>query len=258
MTELATPFALVLRGYERTEVDAHLEGVAATVNALRGEVERVERERRAIEHELERVMAREAQPVGGEPEGAAPSFEAAGRMVAEILRSAHDGAERYRAEVEADLDERRARVEAVVQDRRRRVDEELRGLRSEAEALRDAAADHLAAADRVLGTARDEARATANDAARSAEALLTDARAEADALRGAAQLQAATAVEQARADTEALERASRVGLGELDRQRSALVEQLGILGAGVRLLVERADGGPVIDLIAAERTSASG
>lgn len=171
-------FDVVLRGYDRAQVDRHLDYLEGL---LHGAAKRAE----ALEHELAQERER---PV---PPPADPPWDALGRRVTEILALAdQEAAEiRHRAHEDvASLEERvRARegeVEAACAQREQAATEQADRIRQEAEAearqLRAAARE---AADQAVAQARAEAERALVEAGEQAEQLRRSARDDAEGMR---------------------------------------------------------------------------
>jgi DivIVA domain-containing protein len=89
-----THFDLVLRGYERHQVDGHLDRVAALVEQLRAELAESTRRESSATTELARVR--------GELERGRPSFDALGERVSQMLGLAESEATQLRADAQHD------------------------------------------------------------------------------------------------------------------------------------------------------------
>jgi DivIVA domain-containing protein len=113
-------FDLVLRGYDRHQVDAHLDRVAAVVEQLRVELTESARRESATTAELAMVRA--------EMERGKPSFDALGERVSQMLRLAESEAAQLRSDADHDAKALRQAAEREAADIRsdaRRDAEEL-------------------------------------------------------------------------------------------------------------------------------------
>jgi cell division septum initiation protein DivIVA len=87
-------FDVVLRGYERHQVDTHLRALAVLVEQLREELTESSRRDSVLSADLARLR--------GENERGRPSFEALGERVAQMLSLAESEASQLRADAEKD------------------------------------------------------------------------------------------------------------------------------------------------------------
>jgi cell division septum initiation protein DivIVA len=180
-------FDIVLRGYERKQVDDHLgrinsERVAAAqrINALEHRVEE-------LDTELQNAQKREAE--------AEPSYAGLGARVENILRLAEEEAKDLKLEAQASAEKDRKAAEAAAGQVRAQADEDARARR---EQTRQEAAKLLEEARKEAARVRAEA---ANEAAAKrdeAEGILEAARAK--AAQAAAEFEASLAKRRERAE----------------------------------------------------------
>jgi DivIVA domain-containing protein len=114
------PFDVVFRGYDRHQVDAHLQRLAVAFDELRAAYADADQRGAAAAAELERVRA--------ELERDRPSFDALGERVSQMLGLAESEAAQLRADAEREVTEQRAAAEREAADIRsdaRRDAEEL-------------------------------------------------------------------------------------------------------------------------------------
>jgi DNA repair exonuclease SbcCD ATPase subunit len=166
-------FTLGVRGYDPTEVDAHvraLEDQSAALEAALAEAGKAAESRtgelaaaRREVTELERLLADLFEEPGKEPR---PPVEGIGRCIEAILRTSREQVEQLRHEARsvADVELQRARAEAE------RLAEEAAGQRADAARLRDEAETDRAQArverdeaQRELDQARERAREAAQE-----------------------------------------------------------------------------------------------
>jgi hypothetical protein len=122
-------FDLVLRGYDRRQVDDHVEHLTASLAELRTELAEVT--------EREAAAVRDAERARAELERGRPGFDALGERVAQILGLAEVEATQLRDDAQRDA----ARLR---DDAQREVDAQLSGVRAEAERIREEAAREAA------------------------------------------------------------------------------------------------------------------
>ena len=132
-------FDVVLRGYERHQVDDHLAHQAATEVQLRAELDALTAREAAVQQELVAVRK--------ELERGRPTFDALGERVTQMLGLAESEAEQMRADAArdaAELRERAAKEAADVRSDARREAEELgAAARRELGALKEERVDVL-------------------------------------------------------------------------------------------------------------------
>jgi cell division septum initiation protein DivIVA len=165
MNETPPAFDIVLRGYERRQVDDHL---ATLVN------DRLAAERRVAD--LEQQYARMRQEYEAGADANEPSYSALGARVEKILRLAEEEARDVRAEAAANGEKTRAQASSDVEAIRRKGEEDA--------AARKAAAEHnckqmLEHAHNESERIRAEAQAEATAKMAGAEKVIEEARAKA-------------------------------------------------------------------------------
>lgn len=158
-------FDVVLRGYDRVQVDHHLEAV----EALLARSEQAAEAARAEAAELRRQQ--EAAPAQVEPDDVG-SYAGLGRRVARILALAEEEATAIRTAARQETADARAEVA--------RLEQEVAARRHDL--LRDAEHD----ASRISSAAQDRAEALLDDARQQAQTITEDARLQADAMLRAA------------------------------------------------------------------------
>lgn len=236
-------FEVVLRGYDRTAVDAYLDGHAGEWQSLRHELDNSERRRQQAEQHASSTE-RENRTLRAAPAAAAPAAAedgfgfrveklmrmaeqeaadvrgGAAREASALLEQARAQAEQHRHEVEQNLiarstvlDQQAARRTVELQEREQQISEQLAAARAEAKNLHDAAER---AAEQRRAQADADADAVRNRAAQEARRLVDQARQEADRL---------VAVQGgARAD---LARIAELVAAELDATRRPLADRAG-------------------------------
>lgn len=158
-------FDVVLRGYDRAQVEHHLEAM----EALLAQAEQAAEAARAEAAELRRQQ--DSARVQAAPDDAG-SYAGLGRRVGRILALAEEEAAAIRTAARQQTSDARAeiaRLEREVAERRQQL-------------LRDAEHD----ASRISSAAHDRAEALLEDARQRAQRTVEDARAEADAMLRAA------------------------------------------------------------------------
>jgi DivIVA domain-containing protein len=147
----AEGFDLVLRGYDRHQVDAHLARTAALVTDMQ--------EALAAAGARETALAAELAAVRAELERGRPSFDALGERVSQLLGLAETEADQLRASARAEADETRASAERdaaqVRSDARRDADELAESTRRELADLGRLREDLLGDLAEVRGSLED-------------------------------------------------------------------------------------------------------
>ncbi|MDQ3646325.1 MAG: DivIVA domain-containing protein [Actinomycetota bacterium] len=141
-------FSVALRGYEKHEVDAYLEGLAEEVRALQEQA------------------ARPATPVE------APAFEALGKEVTAVLETAKQAAESLRAQAKQDTEQLRKEASEHAartrEEARQKAESERAAAREEAERVRQKArADAQSARESAEAAARGMRESAQSDAAKT-------------------------------------------------------------------------------------------
>jgi cell division septum initiation protein DivIVA len=136
MSEAGAPFESALRGYQRAQVDAHLEAVERLLARLEERLQQVDERMRALPAEPER---RELS-----------DFGALGERVAMILDLAQEEADERLRRVDGD-------AEAIIDDARARAVDVRREAEAEAEDLRAQVQGAREEAERIRAGARQEA-----------------------------------------------------------------------------------------------------
>lgn len=136
MSEASAPFDSALRGYQRQQVDAHIEAVERLLVQIEERLQRVDQNMRALPAEPERRELSE--------------FGALGERIAMILDLAQQEADERLRRVDSD-------AEAIVDDARARSQGVLRQAESEAEDLRAQVQGARDEAERIRSGARQEA-----------------------------------------------------------------------------------------------------
>ncbi len=201
-------FEVVLRGYDRTAVDAYLDGHAGEWQSLRHELDNSERRRQQAEQHAaatereNRTLRTEHPPAAATPEDGfgfrveklmrmaeqevADVRAGAARDASALLEQARAQAEHHRHDIEQSLitrsgvlDQQAARRSAELQEREQQIGEQLAAARAEAQALREAAEF---GAEQRRAQAEADAVAVRDRATQEARRVLDQARQEADRL----------------------------------------------------------------------------
>jgi hypothetical protein len=209
--EIGSSFDIVLRGYERKQVDEHLARTAAERQAAAQRIGALERRVEELHFELQN-----AQKQGGEAE---PSYAGLGARVEKILRLAEEEAKDLQAEAQAKAEKERKAAEVNAAQVRAQAEEDGRARR---EQTRQEAAKLLEEARKEAAQVRAEA---ANEAAAKrdeAEGILEAARAK--AAQAAAEFEASLAKrrEQAERDLAVRQEAAERHLKETSEQADQL------------------------------------
>lgn len=153
-------FLIALRGYDRDEVSAFLDEVAAQVRTLQQRIAELETQREAAAEETQEAPAQEAPPADRRA-----SFRELGEETTRILEAAEEAAEqmRNRADEEARtlLEEARREAAEARESAQQESSSILEEARSKAEQERERASD---TATQVLEEARSSARETLDTA----------------------------------------------------------------------------------------------
>lgn len=160
-------FDIVLRGYDRGQVDRQISWLEEQLGATDRETATLTEALRRAEHDAAQAR-RQADQAAAELERGRPTFEALGERVSTMLRLAEEEAEALKAAGQTEVD--RARAQSA---------EEL------AAAHRALAEAHQAAeqqAQAVLGQAREEAQRLITEARRSAAETTSAAQHQVDAM----------------------------------------------------------------------------
>jgi DivIVA domain-containing protein len=257
------PFELVLRGYDRRQVDAFLARIDVDLGTLAqdrdaayAQLSALSTQVAQLQDELASSGRRSALPDAASYAAFGPRIEQIFALVEEqandIRSSATDDADRLRAEAAALFEDARRDAKRVQEDfeitlssRRIEAERDLAEKAERARSLTSEAATHASAvradarkeADEVLTNARDEAQATLGAARSEAESTIVTAREKAERMvREARELaasidtdarqQAAEAVERARVESDEVLRRVRAELKELAGQRQRITGQL--------------------------------
>jgi len=217
-------FDIVLRGYERKQVDDHLGRINSERVAAAQRINALERRVEELHFELQN-----AQKQGAESE---PTYAGLGARVEKILRLAEEEAQDLKVEAQASADKDRKAAEAAAGQVRAQADEDARARR---EQTRQEAAKLLEEARKEAAQVRAEA---ANEAAAKrdeAEGILEAARAK--AAQAAAEFEASLAKrrEQAERDLAIRQEAAERHLKETSDQ----AEQLRVEAQKMREEAER-------------------
>lgn len=217
-------FDIVLRGYERKQVDDHLSRINSERVAGAQRINALERRVEELHFELQN-----AQKQGAEAEPTLANF---GDRLAKILRLVEEEASEYRAEAQVSAEKERKAAEAAAGQVRAQADEDARGRR---EQTRQEAAKLLEEARKEAAQVRAEA---ANEAAAKrdeAEGILEAARAK--AAQAAAEFEASLAKrrDQAERDLSVRQEAAERHLKETSDQ----AEQLRVEAQKMREEAER-------------------
>ena len=214
----ATGFSVVLRGYDRREVDDYVQRVeVALSDSDRQHAEDGERlavlEQRVVS--LSAQLGEAQERAAGLPE---PASRATGRM-AEMLRLAEEEAEQLVEQAQ----ERAARSQA---ERTAELDARESAVSQTSAQAEQARLDAQRDADELRTRTQQEAAAAAAAARQEADALLAQARAQAEAQRTQAEQDVSLVHEQGRARTAEREQAAQQQLEDLARQRDTIAAQL--------------------------------
>jgi chromosome segregation ATPase len=164
--EVGPGFDIVLRGYERRQVDEHLAVTTAERRAAAGRVGGLERRVEELTVEF-----RDAQKRGGEVE---PSYAGLGARVEKILRLAEEEATELRAEAVGQAEQVRRAAETAAAQVRAQAEQDGRARREQA---RQEAAKLLEQARKQAAQVRAEAADEATAKRDEAEGVLEAARA---------------------------------------------------------------------------------
>lgn len=198
----APDFRVVLRGYDRAEVDAHLQVLSQRLEAAQRQLAAARRD--------------EGSGSGQEP----------GQMAVALFRRLEEEAAQLRRQAERDADRVRAEGEAHARRVQTQAEEQALGLvdeaRAEAARLRAEHADLAQERERVRRAAHDEAQALLRRAAERAHE-------QAEAIVAAAEDEARAELEQARTRARELSRQAEDVSSRLQRAAAAVTELSGVL-----------------------------
>lgn len=228
-------FDVVRRGYDRAQVDEHLNDLAALVDELRAAAAEAEASTLAIGIDDPEALAQELRRVG---EG-----------VASILEAARAAAEGLRTRATTDADNWRMAAEQESASMLDGADEQSKALRGsawkEGTALLAAAA---AEAKAILDAAQQDALFMRAEAERDALRLTSDARRDKDDVLRTARLEAESVLAEARAESDGLlasahrqAEAAQERARALEDRRSELLKELEATRASIANLEEEID-----------------
>jgi cell division septum initiation protein DivIVA len=207
-------FQVVLRGYDRQQVEKFIGELTSRVTA----------ERLRADH-MERTLAQAQAEVATARNQPPPSFEHLGTQAARVLEQAGSTANLL-------VEEARGRGRRIIED------------------AETQATELIAEAERRAGELDATARQTLEESAEERERVLADAREEAERLRERVESEAGTAVEQARTAAESIRERATAEQADLEgattrlrESRDGMLEYLGRMHASLgELLTEAVEG----------------
>ena len=176
----AAGFAVVMRGYERHQVNDFIKNLEDDLRTIMGERDQALGKANEEHQRAEQLTAELAELKGQLRETQAPTFESMGGRIASMLRLAEEEAAEIRRSAEADAE--RARQASA--EERAAADQQIASDRAEADQY---VADRRAEADDVLASAKAEASEHLESHRRQAEEHLTGVQQEAAALMAASE-----------------------------------------------------------------------
>jgi DivIVA domain-containing protein len=231
----ATRFDVVLRGYDRAQVDAYIEETATLLEDLRAVAEEVEASALAIGID--------------DPEGLAKELGRIGDEVGAVLEAARAAAEGLRKRAKSDADAWRKRAEDESAAMIRSATEQSQSMRAsawnEGTSLLNSA---IAEAKSILARAQEDSLFMRAEAERDALRLTSDARRDKDEALRSARLEAETIITEARAESDGVLAAAQkqADLAQeraraLEDRRSELLSELEATRASISHLEDEID-----------------
>jgi len=206
----ATRFDIVLRGYDRAQVDAYIEETASVLDDLRTAASEVEASALAVGIDDPAALANELGRIGDE--------------VASVLEAARAAAEGLRKRAKADADTWRTKAEGESTEMLDAAIEQSQSMRAsswnEGTSLLNAA---VAEAKMLLAGAQEDALFMRAEAERDALRLTSDARRDKEEALRAARIEADTIVVEARAESDGVLAAAQKQ-AELAQERARALE----------------------------------